>query len=257
MFLDTTFVRRYHLFFSIILIFILIPGVVHANPNNITGIWMPKSVIGLGLHDGALSMTRDYGLISVEELTEDGFSGARTITKDGEPVYISCNGTYLPEETGFILTDSGGGVQIAKVTGPDTFILYILSPFPESDEEIAGADIIMITSHKSEEYPDSFRFFSSYNMLLGAMVPAYMKEQDEQRDAETAGKEQHELYAESPNATECDENGCSCEGEGCQCQGDECYCEGSHCVWEEDIYRCSGWDCTLSCSPGAECLLEI
>ncbi|MBN1166585.1 MAG: hypothetical protein JXA44_05560 [Methanospirillaceae archaeon] len=215
---DTSSVSR-SLFFGAILLFIFIPGAVHADPNNLTRFLMPESVIGLGCDGFVLPMTGDYGFMSVEELTEGGFSGARTITIDEGPVYISINGTFFPDEKGFVISDTGGGVQVARIVGPDTFILSILSLFPESDEETAGADGIIITLHKTEENPDSYRFFSSCNMLLGAMVPIYQKEMDDQRDAETAGKEQHELYAGSQNATECDENACYCEGKGCHCQG--------------------------------------
>gem|GEM_PF-1470976 len=232
-----------------ILLIVLVPGTVLAQPTNITGLWIPEQVLGLNENGPALNLTSTYGIFSVDTLSEAGFTGTRTINKDGSSVLVLCNGTFLPDKTGFILLDTDGGTQFARIDDPETITLYILSPFPETPETTAGVDVIVLTLKK--ELPER-----GFNVLVGAMGSAYAEDQQDLTEAEMAGKENHELYAGATVTTECDESGCYCDGEGCQCSGSECYCEGDNCVQDESGYSCSGWDCWLTCNTGEDCSME-
>ncbi len=215
-----------------------------------TGIWIPQSGTGFVQDGPARNLIDIYEAFTIDECTETGFLGTRTVTKDGKALIIPCNGTFLPDFKGFVLSDTNGGVQYARLEEPDTLILYILSPFPGTEEESAGAEIIRITLKK--ELPER-----GINVLVGAMQSAYSTDQEEQAAIEMAGKEGHELYAESSQNTECDDDGCYCDGEGCECTGPACYCEGGNCEESDTGYTCSGWDCWLSCNTGDDCSMSI
>ncbi|MBN1166584.1 MAG: hypothetical protein JXA44_05555 [Methanospirillaceae archaeon] len=228
---------------------ILIPVAALAAPATITGGWIPQSGTGLVKDGPALNLTTIYETFFIDEVTETGFLGTRSVMANGKALLIVCNGTFLPDDKGFVLSDTNGGVQYARIEDPDTIMLYILSPFPGTEEESAGADIILVTLKK--ELPER-----GINVLVGAMQSAYSTDQEEQAAIDMAGKEGHELYAGSSQNSECDDDGCYCDGEGCVCTGPACYCEGGDCVENDSGYTCNGWDCWLTCNAGDDCSMN-
>lgn len=238
---------RLAILLSILLIVLVVPGTVCAQSTNISGFWVPERVVGLTEEGPAVNLTDDYGTLTIDEVSGADITGNRTVTKDATSVTIPFTGTLLQDESGFIIFDTDGGIQLAKITDAKTITLYVLSPFPKSPEATAGADVIVLTLKKG--VPER-------GVLIGAMQSAYDENQQDLSEAEMAGKESNELYSETADTTECDEDGCYCDGEGCQCSGPDCYCEGGNCVQDGTQYTCSGWDCWLTCNAGEDCSME-